>query len=86
MMLIFRFMAGTVLGVLFYGGLWMTVRRIITTPHPIALTLGSFVGRSVITLMGFFLVTNGQWQNAVACLAGFALARVLVGMLAPSCT
>lgn len=86
MILILAVMAGTTLGVLFYGGLWITVRRIVSTPHPIALMLGSFIARSAITLAGFVLVANGRWQNAIACLAGLAMARVLVGRLAKACT
>lgn len=84
--LILAFIAGFALGVWFYGGLWITVRRIVTTPHPMALVLGSFIARSSITLAGFVLVANGRWQNAAACLVGFAVARVVVGRLAPACT
>ncbi len=86
LVLILAFIAGIALGVWFYGGLWITVRRIVTTAHPMALVLGSFIARSAITLAGFVLVANGSWQNAAACLVGFVVARVLVGRLAPACT
>jgi F1F0 ATPase subunit 2 len=86
MILILAFMAGMALGSLFYGGLWITVRRIVTTDHPVAVTLGSLVARTAITLGGFVVATNGRWQNAVACLAGFVVARVVISRLVPACT
>ena len=43
--MILRFGFGILLGVFFYGGLWLTVRNLATTRHPFALTLGSLVLR-----------------------------------------
>ena len=42
----FALMAGIALGVFFYGGLWLTVRRLLMTRHPVLLTLGSFCVRT----------------------------------------
>jgi len=86
MILILCTLAGLALGVMFYGGLWMTVRRLLTTPHPVLLTLGSLIVRAGLTLAGFVLVTNGRWQNTVACLVGFAAARMVVSRFLPVCT
>jgi len=73
--------AGVVLGVLFYGGLWLTIKRLTTTRHPVLLTLFSFWGRTVGTIAGFLLAMNGQWQNALMCLAGFVIGRLVVSVL-----
>ena len=35
-------LAGIGIGVFFYAGLWFTVRRLITTRHPVLLTVASF--------------------------------------------
>jgi F1F0 ATPase subunit 2 len=84
--------AGVSIGIFFYGCLWITVRRLMTSKHPVLLTFGSFWGRTVIALAGFFFVMNGQWQNGLGCLAGFGLGRIVVsGLLsrnggAPKCT
>ncbi len=86
MILISCSMAGLALGVMFYGGLWMTVRRLMTTEHPVVLTLGSLIVRAGVTLAGFLLVTNGRWENTVACLMGFVAARVAVSRFLPVCT
>jgi F1F0 ATPase subunit 2 len=84
--LAFDMMGGTLLGVFFYGGLWLTVRRLPTTRHPMALTLGSLLLRMALTLAGFFLVTGGRWQNAVASLVGFTAARLFLVNRRMACT
>jgi F1F0 ATPase subunit 2 len=70
--------AGGVLGCFFFGGLWITVRRLPTARHPAVLMLGSFFGRSAILMLGFYLVAAGRWEQLVACLVGFFIARQLM--------
>lgn len=72
------FAAGVMLGVLFYGGLWITVRRLMVTRHPMAVTLGSLLLRMAVVLAGLLLVARGRWQNVLAALVGFAIGRVVV--------
>jgi len=72
---------GVMLGVLFYGGLWMTVRRLPVTRHPVAMTLGSLVLRMAMVLTGLLLVSRGRWQNVLACLVGLTIGRIAVGRL-----
>ena len=85
MILITCFMIGLALGVLFYGGLWLTVRRLLTSHHPVALTLGSLLLRSGVALAGFLLVSDGDWRNTTACLIGFVVARIVVSRELPLC-
>ena len=68
--------AGIVLGVIFFGGLWWTVRRGMTSPHPAVLFLGSMIVRMSVVMLGFYFVGQGEWQRLLACLAGFILARI----------
>ena len=75
-----RFAFGILLGILFYGGLWLTVRRLPTTRHPLALTLGSLLLRMSVTLGGFIVMIGGRWQNAAVALAGFTAARLFLGL------
>jgi F1F0 ATPase subunit 2 len=78
--------AGLALGFAFYGGLWITLRRLIVTRHPFALTMGSFLLRMAIALGGFLLVSAGRWQNALLCFAGFAAGRFIVSKVVDLCT
>jgi F1F0 ATPase subunit 2 len=77
---------GLGLSVVFYGGLWITIRRLLVTRHPVAVTLGSMVFRTALTLAGVVLVARGQWQNALACVAGFVIGRIVVSRLVLACT
>jgi F1F0 ATPase subunit 2 len=76
--MIAAFIIGIAIGLFFYGGLWVTVRALPTTRHPILLTLSSFWGRTAIGVSGFWAATNGRWQNAVAALAGFLAGRIVI--------
>jgi F1F0 ATPase subunit 2 len=75
------FVVGVMLGVLFYGGLWITVRQLMITRHPIAVTLGSLILRMAAVLAGLLLVSRGRWQNVAACLVGLTAGRIAVGRL-----
>jgi F1F0 ATPase subunit 2 len=81
--LILVLVAGFGLGILFYGGLWMTVRALPASRHPTVLALGSFWGRTALVLAGFLFIAARRWQNAVVCLVGFILARIVLGHWIP---
>ncbi len=71
-------MAGAVLGVFFFGGLWLTLRQLPKTKQPMLLVFGSLLGRSIITVAGFYWVMGGSWQRLLAAAAGFILMRQLL--------
>jgi F1F0 ATPase subunit 2 len=70
-------LAGAGLGIVYFGGLWLTVRWLPRTQWPGLLTLGSLLVRLGGTLVGFYLVMAGRWERLLACLAGFVLVRFL---------
>lgn len=70
--------AGVLLGVVFFGGLWWTVRRGFSSKQPGLWFLGSQLLRMSITLAGFYFVSGGHWQRLLMCLLGFLLARLVV--------
>lgn len=72
------FMAGLVLGALFFGGLWFTVRKAVSANVPALWLIGGFIIRTGITLIGFYYVSIGSWQRMLSCLVGFVVARMLV--------
>jgi F1F0 ATPase subunit 2 len=73
--------AGAVLGAMFYGGLWWTVRKGLLSRQPAVWFLTSLVVRTAVALLGFYAVFRGDWRRLVACMAGFVLARLLVTRL-----
>jgi len=76
--LVSRMLAGMALGGFFYLGLWLTVRALPVTRHPVLVTLASFWIRTLVVLAGFLYLMKGHWQYAVACVAGFVIGRVVV--------
>ena len=69
---------GLVLGAIFFGGLWWTVRKSVSVKRPALLFMLSLVLRTAVTVAGFYMVGDGHWQRLLACLLGFAIARFLV--------
>jgi F1F0 ATPase subunit 2 len=79
--LVLPLLAGCVLGVIFFGGLWWTVRLGVVSAWPAVWFLGSFVLRTGISLTGFYLVGHNDWHRLLACLLGFVAARFLITWL-----
>ena len=79
-------LAGLLLGVIFFVGLWWTVRKCVTSARPALWILGSLLLRMSITLTGFYFVADGQWQRLLLCFLGFIMARFAVTFLLPSPT
>lgn len=73
--------AGMLLGALFYGGLWWTVRKIASSPWPALWVLGSLLLRMSAAVAGFYLVAGSHWERLLLCLLGFIMARALVAWL-----
>ncbi len=72
------FLFGIILGGFYFSSLWITVRQLPTTAYPVRLFIGSFLGRIIVTLFGFYFIMDGQWQRILICLGGFILARMIL--------
>lgn len=82
-LILIRVLTGFALGAFFYGGLWLTVRRLPRTRHPALLTLGSFWIRTLLVLGGFLLLMTGRWDYALWSLIGFTAGRFAVVKFLP---
>jgi len=71
-------LAGGLLGAIFFGGLWWTVRRGVSSPRPVIWFFVSLLLRMCIVLTGFYFVGRGNWERLAACLLGFVIARFIV--------
>lgn len=76
--LILAALGGLLLGIFFFGGLWWTVRRTLSSKPSAFWQIGSLLVRMAVTLLGFYAVGAGQPDRLLACLAGFVLARFVV--------
>jgi F1F0 ATPase subunit 2 len=79
--LLFAWGIGVLLGAIFFGGLWWTVRKSLSSERPALWIFTSLLLRMGVTLTGFYLVSDGQWQRLLLCLLGFIMARLVVTWL-----
>ena len=81
LMLILAWAVGVWLGAIFFGGLWWTVRKGVSSKNPALWFFGSLLLRMSVTLSGFYLVGRGHWERLLLCLLGFVMARLAVTWL-----
>ena len=74
-------LAGVLLGAIFFGGLWWTIRSRSPSQWSGLLFSASLLLRMAVAVTGFYLVSHGEWRKLAACLAGFLLARIAVTRL-----
>ena len=76
--IVLSLLVGGPLGGIFFGGLWLTVRRLPHSKHPELLVLASFWIRSVIAVAGLVLLMKEGVRFGLTATAGFILARLVV--------
>jgi F1F0 ATPase subunit 2 len=74
-------LAGGLLGGFFFGGLWWTLRKGLTSQSPALWFLAGMMLRMSITLAGFYFVGDEDWRRWLSCLFGFVVARQIVSRL-----
>ena len=72
------FVTGLLLGAMFFGGLWWTVLKGLSSKQPALWFLGSLLLRTSLTLVGFYFIARGHWERLMVCLLGFVIARFIV--------
>ena len=81
---VMAWMMGGLLGAIFFGGLWWTVRKSLSSHRPALWIFGSLMLRTGITMAGFYVVAGGHWERLLLCLFGFIMARLVVTWLTRS--
>jgi F1F0 ATPase subunit 2 len=82
LILVTAFLSGAILGGIFFGGLWWTIRRGLKSSRPAAWFAGSLLLRATIAVAGLYFASRGDWRRLLACLAGFLVSRASVILLA----
>ena len=72
---------GILLGAMFFGGLWWTIQRGVSSTRPALWFFGSLLLRTSIALAGFYFIARGHWERLLVCLLGFVIARLIVTRL-----
>src|SRR5664279_892518 len=79
--LVLTLVTGALLGAIFFGGLWWTVRKGFSSNQPALWFFGSLWLRTGIVLAGFYFIAGGHWERLLVCLLGFVTARLIVTRL-----
>ncbi len=75
---------GTGLGLFYFGGLWLTVKRLSQSSQPALLSLASFFVRTAVVVPGFYYVMEGRLALLLAAMTGFLIIRFfLVRLISP---
>jgi len=73
------FFIGLILGLLYFTGLWLTIKNIHKSRSPVLLSLGSFVLRTAaIFLVLIFVARQGSFINILILLIGFIVGRFIL--------
>jgi F1F0 ATPase subunit 2 len=76
--LVLSLVAGILLGAIFFGGLWWTVRKVVSSKRSALWVFCSLLFRMGIVLAGFFFIAHGHWERLLISLLGFVVARPIV--------
>lgn len=79
--LVLAWVAGAMLGAMFFGGLWWTVRQGVASQRPAVWFVVSLLLRMSLALAGIYVVSGGHWERLLLCLLGFVMSRFLVTWL-----
>jgi F1F0 ATPase subunit 2 len=79
--LIQALVAGFLLGAFFFGVLWWTVQKGLSSRRPELWFLGSLLLRTFTTVAGFYFVSGGHWERLLTCLLGFFIMRHIITRL-----
>lgn len=67
--------SGTLFGLFYFGGLWLTLQHLSRSRHPSLVTVVSFAVRSMVCLLGFYLISSSGLKMLAISLAGFLLSK-----------
>ena len=73
--------AGILLGTFFFGGLWWTIQKGVSSKRSALLFFVSLLLRTSIAVAGFYFIARGYWVRLLVCLVGFVIARLIVTRL-----
>lgn len=76
--LIFSLFMGIALSVLYYGGLWLTVKKVVIHRKSGLIFVLSFIIRIILVCIGFYFVIKKGLVPASVCFIAFLVTRKLL--------
>lgn len=72
------FLAGLLLGLVYFGGLWYTVQSMTRAKRPALLFFASFAVRLVVVLGAIYFLGLGDWRRMAVALLGMIVMRMFL--------
>ena len=82
--LILALLTGVLLGAIFFGGLWWTVQKGVSSKWSALCFFSSLLLRTSTVLAGFYFIARGHWESLLVCFVGFVVARLIATWLTRS--
>lgn len=82
--LVISLVAGLALGAFFFGGLWLTLRRAVSSPYAALWIFVSMLVRTGIVCAGLLWVCGPDLKHWLAGVLGFLVARLIATRIAPA--
>ena len=73
------FMSALTAAGLFYAGLWLTTRRLLTSRYAAVWAISSFLIRSAVLLLAFYALGGTDPAAWLICTAAMPVARMIIG-------
>ena len=76
---VLAFGIGIILGLLFFGGLYITIQKLETVKNPALIMILSFMVRMGVLVLAFYYIsTSGGYKEVLFALAGVILTRFVL--------
>lgn len=73
-----EFLVGIILGAIFFGGLYWTVKKLNEVKNPSLLIVFSFLLRVAVLLIGLYYVSQNGFQGVLLSLLGIIIIRYIM--------
>ena len=75
---VLAFAGGVILGLLFFGGLYITVQKMDTVKNPAIIMIISFILRMAVLVVAFYFISKSGYKEVLFALAGVILSRFVI--------
>lgn len=76
--ILFSGVTGIALSIIYFGGLWYTVKYIERLRRPYLLVMLSFLVRNAIILIAFYYLMIHHWSYLITAFAAFIITRQII--------
>ena len=71
--------AGALFAIFYFQGLWLTLKELPNTGQPVLLTMGSFLSRTALCVVGFYIVVMMvNLEGLMISIIGFTVSKFTI--------